>query len=369
MAALKIKVKREDILKALQLASRAISAKPVIPLLGNVMLEVQDGSARISGYDDNLGVSIGFPVTGKGIEFVTSMPAKLATDLVNNIQSDDIEIKYDAAIQQITLKTEKSSNNLKCMDASDYPVIESVVKPINVPTVIFKEAVTRVAFAASTNTQLISPLLGVLVKIDNGKLVLFATDGYHLSYEEIELNVIDAKKELHVIIDAGVLESIARILEGDFFEMSATDNQVRFRSGRNEIVSQKLDGKMPDYNLVKPGKPKTTITTSTLELLRASKQLELFADKNFTILEVKGMLIEITAEMPEQGNSIVTLAANIKGDPIAVGLNIVFFKQFLQICKTEEFTIDLIDARSAMLFRMNGIKSFYHIIMPMGIKT
>jgi DNA polymerase-3 subunit beta len=370
MATQNIKVNKADLLKALQLASRAIAAKPVIPLLGNVLLEVEDGNARLSGNDYSIGIRSGFAVTGKGVSFQTAVPAKLAVDLVNSVDAEVLELKFDQEIQQITLKTEKSKNNIKCMDPSDYPAIDSVVKPITVPVQEFKDAVLRVSFAASTNTNLISPLVGVLIAIENGKLVLFAVDGFHLSYEEIELNPIDAKKELRTIVNADILEGISRMLDGDFFEMSVNETQTRFRSGSNEMAVQKIDGKFPDHTQLRAaiGPAVTTITANTLELLRATKQLELFTSTGFTILEVKGMLVEVTAEQPEQGSSMVTPAAIVTGESIAVGLNITLLKQFLQVCKTETFTINFAGAKSPMLLMMDNVKNFYHVIMPMGLK-
>jgi len=266
-----MKVNKSAFLKALQLVSKAVNPKPIIPLLANILIEVEGNSMRLSGTNYELGIRTNITVD-EGIEgkesFTTAIPAKLSTDLVNVIQSEQIDLSYDSISQQLLFKTDTSKNKVHCMNADDFPDVPGMEgEGITINSTMFKEAIERVSYAASPGEGILG---GVLITVDKGKLILFATDGFHLSYEEIPLDKKYKKVVLRAIVRSSMIETISRMIEdGADLEIATPGTQIRFRCNSTEINSQKLDGQFPDYNMLKAGEPNTSISIPTLLLLRS----------------------------------------------------------------------------------------------------
>lgn len=352
--------------KALSIASKAISANPIIPLLSNVLFESNNGSSRVAGTNFEIGISYAFPSSGE--EFRTCLPAKTFTGLMEAIVADEIEIQLDVKDQSAIIMTDSSTSKIKCAPADEFPDIPTVTEPaFSMPVEQFKEMIQRVAFASSPTSE--GLLSGVLLITEGDKLVMFATDGYHLSYEETELESLEYP--LNVIMKGSTLEAISRIL-GDTGELQiqATENRIMFHCEQIDIIAQLLDGKFPDYKLLAAAvpTPTTKVIISTLELLQACRQLKVFAvDSGIARMEINGLLVHLAVVTQERGDSDVNLIAVKEGKNLSIGISVHFLYKFLEICKTGQVSIEFGGASSPILLRMDGVNSYYHVIMPIGL--
>ncbi len=83
----------------------------------------------------------------------TTVPARTFSDLVNTLPGDQVQLALDVKTQNLHIKGGSSNNDVKCIDAQEFPPLptpemEGAV-PLNV--VDFKEMIHQVAFAASTD--------------------------------------------------------------------------------------------------------------------------------------------------------------------------------------------------------------------------
>lgn len=360
-----ITIQKSVLSRAVGVAAKAVSPNPVIPLLSNVLFESNNGNSRIAGTNFEIGISYSF--LSSGDEFKVCLPAKTMTGLVEALHSEQIELELNESNQSIIVTTDTSTSSVRFAPADEFPDIPKVTRPdIVLPVVGFKEAVQRVAFASNAEEKNNSILGGVQISIDEGKLVLFATDGFHLSYEEIAVG--KGIPDMMFIAKGTTLETISRILpdEGEL-EIQVEQNKALFHCGEVDVVTQLLDGRFPDYKLLQQAipEPTTTLTLSTLELLRAAKQLKVFTpDTGASKMEVLGILVKYSTLARDRGDSDINLYAIRKGADVAVGLNVFLLYEFLEICKTPQVTIELAGPAAPIVFKMEGFKAYYHVIMP-----
>lgn len=367
MAFVTTKIKRDVLSKAINTAAKAVSPSPIIPLLGNVLLESANGSSRVAGTNFELGIGYTFPTTGEA--FRTCVPAKTFASLIDVLSADEVEIRVDPVDQSAVVFTDSSNSTIKCASADEFPEIPKVTKAhVTIAATQFKEMVQRVAFASSSTGE--GTLTGVQLLVEDKKFIMFATDGYHMSFEEFTLP--KKGKAFNVIIKGTTLETISRILgeEGDV-QIQAEENKVLFHCGAVDVVSQLMSGTFPDYKLLQQsfGTPTTTLILSTIELFRACRQLRVFAsDNTISKLEVQGMLVRHSIQTKDRGDSDISLAAIKTGEDLTIGLNVNLMYQFLEVCKTQQVQVEFRGAAAAVTFKMQGYDAFYHIIMPMSLK-
>lgn len=357
---------QKDILsKAIGTAAKAVGANPVIPLLSNILFESKNGSSRVAGTNLEIGISYTFPSKGKA--FKTCVPAKTIASLMDALRADEVEIKLDPKNQSIAVTTGTSTSNIHCAPAEEFPDIPTVKEAtFQVPVVQFKEMVQRVAFCASKSDN--NPTLaGVQISIEGSRLILFAVDGFHFSYEETELTE-EVTENVSFIVKGSTLEMISRILpeEGDL-TVEVTSNKAMFHCGDLDVITQLVDGKFPEHERLHSAIPKakTTLTIATAELFQACKQLRVFAvDTGNSVFNVEGMEVHFSVVAQEKGASNVTFPAMRKGSDVMIGINVHNLYEFLEICKTEYVTIAIAGPQAPILFKMKGFNTYYHVIMP-----
>lgn len=365
-----VRLDRAVLARNLGLASKAVSPSPIIPLLGNVLFESREGSSRVAATNYEIGISCTFPTQGR--PFQTCIPAKTFASLIDTLNVKDIEMSLNMVEQSVIVNTDLSTSSLKCVSADEFPPIPAVEIPnIILPVDEFKRMVKRVALASSDRDEG-SVLEGVLLTVEGDKFIMFAADGFRLSYEETNNTIfIDSDTPLYLAVKGSTLAIVANILpnEGEL-EIQATDKKVLFHCGDIDIVSQILNGKFPDFKLVANGvRERTTkVVINTADLIRACKQLKVFAsDAGVTAMDIQDMLVRYSTVGQEKGASDITLFAEKEGEDLLVSLNVFFLHDFLEVVHTPQVTVEFNGAKKAILLRMEGVNSYYHIIMPLNL--
>lgn len=385
-------VDKATMAQAISIASKAVSSSPSIPLLGNILIKFDGEMFRISGTNMEIGVSYDFE--GEGDPFEVCVPTKTITDLMSAIYTDKLTLEVDEDDQSLKIETDTSNTRVKFMSADDFPPMPTVEKPdFMIPVLQFKEMINRVAFCARKMDGSSEALKGVLLTIEEpdetpeikekekksklkvkGKFVMFATDGFHFSYEKSPILSGNATVGVKALVRSDILELLARLLPNEGLVMvEIGENNARFQCENINIVTQLMNFEFPDHNMFAAVLPnefstKTEVTVATLELLRACKQLKVFAvEKPKTKMEIAGMVIRYSIETQNQGGCVAEIVGISKGKEITVGVNVQFLLMFLEVCKTPQVTIKFIDNKSPMLFLMKDVDTYYHVIMPVAL--
>jgi len=366
---MKLKTSKAELLKALQTASKAVHPKPIIPLFSNILLEVDGDSAKLSATNFEISIRVNIPGV-KGGKFSTCIPAKLMTELVSTMRAEEIGLEFKSQTNELVVKTKSNTNVVKCIAPDDFPQTPTINKPaIKTDAIKFKKSISRVSFCAKSDNQ--SVLSGVQMKIEGNKLILFAVDGLHLSYDETEIGKKQKfiKGDIEAVIKADTLDTVAKILdENGEVAIEITDKAILFNSENIVVVVQRLDGNFPPYDkLLAPIKnTETSVIAPTLDLLQACKVVELFSDDNKVSFTTKGMMVEMSSTSAQRGNGKMEIVSQVSGAAISINLSVIYLKQFLEICDDEEAVIEFINPLKPVLLKMNGNKNFKHIIMPIA---
>ena len=108
---------------AIQLVSKAVSSRPTHPILANILLTADQGTNKISltGFDLNLGIQTSFDGTVENSGAIT-IPSKLLSEIVNKLPNETpVSINVDENSDNILIKSDRGSFNLKGIPSDDYP--------------------------------------------------------------------------------------------------------------------------------------------------------------------------------------------------------------------------------------------------------
>jgi DNA polymerase-3 subunit beta len=376
---MKVQVKQQQLAHCVSVVSRAVSPRSTLPVLSNILVKTDNGRLRLSATNLELGITcwIGARIEGEG---AITVPARIFTDLISNLPSDNVVLTLDNSTQTLNVRCGTSDTNIKGIDAEEFPPIpvpdldEGV--PLNVAN--FKEMVNQVAFSASTDEA--RPVLtGVLLKLDGEQITMAATDGFRISIREDALpNPISPPIE--AIIPARALSELARILgssdETMIMSFPAERGQVIFHLDDLELASQLIEGSFPDFRAIIPPNFKTHTLLPTSGLLKACKQAEIIAREGTNVARLNIIpdsdestpgTLEISAHSEQTGSSEVLVDASVDGIPLLVAFNVRFLREVLEVIKTDHVWLETNAANTPGLLRPQGDDHFKHIIMPMHI--
>ena len=376
---MKVTVLQENLAHGLSIVARAVSPRSTLPVLSNVLVATDEGRLRLSATNLELGMTcwIGARIEEEGS---TTVPARTITDLVNTLPGEQVNLSLETNTQTLNVRCGTSNTDIKCIDAQEFPPLPmpDMKGAIELNIADFKEMIQQVAFAASSD-EARPVLMGVLVTVEKDQITLAAADGFRLSVRNAVLSSPVAQP-MNVIIPARALSELARIASDgeDVVSMSVPKGrgQVIFHVKDVEVVSQLIDGTFPDYNQIIPRSYKTRTLVSTVSLLKACKQAEIFAREgtNVARLDIKAANgemepseVEISAQSEETGSNETIVEATVDGGGLLIAFNVKFMREVLEVVKTPNVAIETTAPNAPGVIRPVGDENFIHVIMPMHL--
>ena len=376
---MKVTVLQENLARGLSIVSRAVSPRSTLPVLSNILIASDEGRLRLSATNLELGITcwIAARIDEEGS---TTVPARTFADLVNTLPGDQVQLSLDVKTQTLHLKGGTSNNDIKCIDAQEFPPlpVPEMDGAVALNVVDFKEMIQQVVFAASTD-EARPVLMGVLMNVEKDNVTMVAADGFRLSVRKAQLSQ-PAAHPLNVIIPARALNELARVAgdseEPIYMVVPKNRGQVLFRVKDVEVVSQLIDGTFPDYQQIIPRNYKSRTLVSTASLLKACKQAEIFAREGsnvarFDIKQSNGEMqpseVEISATSEETGKNETIVEATVDGSGVLIAFNVKFLREALEVIKTPNVALETSAANAPGVIRPVGDDKFLHVIMPMHL--
>jgi DNA polymerase-3 subunit beta len=372
-------VLQENLARGLNIVSRAVAPRSTLPVLGNVLLATDEGRLRLSATNLEMAITcwIGARIEEEGS---TTVPARTFSDLVSTLPGDQVLLTLDVQTQTLNVRCGPSNTDIKCIDAQEFPPLPApeLEEAISLNVLDFKEMVHQVSFAASTDEA--RPVLqGVLIQVEGEQITMAAADGFRLSVRKAQLSH-PAPRAVSVIVPARALNELARIISDGSNELLMLvppgRNQVVFRCGDVELVSQLIEGTYPDYQSIIPRSYQTRVIASTAAMLKACKQAEIFAREgiNETRLNIKPAAdaampgqIEVTAFSEETGKNETVVDASVEGKGLLIAFNVKFLREALEVIKTPNVAFEMNTPQTPGVIRPVGGEDFVHVVMPMRL--
>lgn len=377
---MKIQIFQENLVRALNTASRSISSKAQLPILANVLLTTEKNRLKIAATNLEMGVIIwvGAKVEKEGS---ITLPSKILQEYVSSLPTGKIDLVVKENIASLSSSSFNASFN--GISANEFPALPAgAEKVFSFPAKTLTEVIGQVAFASATDEG--RPVLtGVFLKKNDKLLSLASTDGYRLSVKKIELaEVISDKKEEEfkgLIIPARTLIEVSRVIseqskqEQFLVEMSLTkdSNQAIFVFPDIELSTRLLEGDFPDYEKIIPGEATTKVDLDKEEFLRAVKTASIFARDSANIVRFKlsdGKVI-VSANSPQVGENSCEIGARIEGEGGEIAFNYRFLLDFLTAVQSPEIKFEMTGSLNPGVFRVKGDTSYLHIIMPVRLQS
>lgn len=366
---MKFKVSREALLKPLQQVAGVVERRQTLPVLSNVLLQVESDRLSMTGTDLEVELIGRVPLAGAEAGEIT-VPARKLLDICRELP-EKAEIEFDQAEQRVTVRSGRFRSTLSTLPAQDFPSVDKTATEMTIAldAKAFKRLLDRTAFAMAQQDVRYF-LNGMLVEIGDGHIRTVATDGHRLAMCRLAASQATGEARQVIVPRKGVLE-LQRLLneiEGDV-EIAIGSNHLSAESAGFSLTTKLVDGRFPDYQRVIPRNGDKTIIADRQELRQALNRTAILSNEKFRGIRVglsSGQL-QLTANNPEQEEAEEVVSVDYAGDSLEVGFNVGYIQDVLGVVDGEKVRITMHDANSSALLEEPDDDDSVYVVMPMKL--
>lgn len=364
---MKIEVLQEQLLTGLGVVSRAVATRAQLPVLSHILIEATNEGLTLSATDLEIGikVKVAAKVSDPG---KVAVPAKMFMEFLSSLNPGKVELASEK--ETLVLSAPGYNGKFQTISAEEFPAIaeltgESEICTLESPTL--SKAVERVVFA-SAKDSLRPVLTGVLFEFGKKKIRLVATDGFRLAVEELQVESRD--EQANLLVPSRVVMEVVRLATGGSVVVGhlAATNQIYFKVGEIQVVSQLLSGNFPDYGKILPKEFSTEISVSRDELLQAVKATHIFARDNSNMVKwqiEEGKLVLLSSS-PERGECRVEVPISLTGDNLEIIFNAKYVLDFLSIVEGDTLWVGMGTKLSPGMIKDLKRESGQYVVMPIN---
>ena len=365
-------VTQADLMEALGRVSPAVPTKSTLPILSNVLLQLEENKLKMVATDLEVSVVTELEVQGE-VSGSVSVPAKKIGDIVRELDGLSLTVNVDES-HHLLIDAGDGQYQVPGIAAQEYPSLPEIdsAATLSFSAEDLNSMIQRTTFAVSRD-ELRPALTGVFFQIRPSELRCVATDGHRL-VRIIDQNFRAEGESREMILPVKALEMIRRNLpdKGDV-ELVVGGNQIMVRLEHATLYSRLIEGRYPHYESVIPQENHNKLMANVDTLIRAVKRAQIFANpiNRQIVFHLSPEKVEISAEDVELGGKgREALEATYEGEPQTIGYNAAYVLDLLKQVTTDSVQFDLGGSTQAGIVRPTQQKEgedFLMLVMPVRL--
>ena len=375
---MKFRCERDDLLGAVQFASRAISNRATLPVLSGLRLEAtEDGRVRVAATDLELTMETAFAAAvdepGKAI-----VPGRLFGEMSRNLSSGQVSVAGTEG--EVEIGSGRGRFRVRSLTPDDYPALpiedrdDSAGVQVTLDAGELASALSQVVRAASGDESR-QILTGVLWELESGRVTLAATDSYRLAVRSLDATG-GPEDERKVVLPARTLGELARALQGAPGSVTALvkENLVAFsiagagedQAGEWIIGSRFIEGEFPKYRQLIPEAYPNTLVVDRELLLEVTRRVGLLAQNNLPVKLQLANELEVSAHTPDVGEGQEVIEADYDGESLVIAFNPQFLIDGASAISSQRIEMQVGDGLKPAILR-GGTGDFTYLLMPVRL--
>ncbi len=387
---MEIVCQQSDLNIAIQLVNKAVASRPTHPILSNILFTADEVTNKISltGFDLNLGIQTSFDANVDKSGAIT-IPSKILSEIVSKFPSESpVTLKVEEDSENILLKSDRGSFNLKGIASDDYPKLPFVESgtSLDINPAVFLQALKLTMFSSS-NDESKQLLTGVNFKFKDQALESAATDGHRLavvltsegencSKFEMINNLNTGDDYLSVTIPTRSLREIEKLvsskLKEDFIKLFYDKGQVVFISSNQIITTRTLEGSYPNYSQLIPDNFSKVYKFEKNLIINSLERIAVLADQQSSVVKINindDNFASISTDAQDIGNAKELLPVSFNCDQIDIAFNVRYLLEGLRVITSENILLKCNLPTTPAVLVPDDDSSFTYLVMPVQIRS
>lgn len=367
---MKFSISREALLRPLSLVAGVVERRQTLPVLSNVLIEVQDTQLALTGTDLEVEL-IGRIEPGQVDEpGSATVPARKLMDICKSLP-EQAEIAFTLEEGRAILRSGRSRFTLSTLPVAEFPNIEDsqASQELTLPRGTLKQLIDATSFAMAQQ-DVRYYLNGMLLELGHNLVRTVATDGHRLAMCTRSAEVSVEPTQKLIVPRKGILE-LVRLLDGsdEPVELTLGSNHIRAHTGSFTFTSKLVDGKFPDYERVIPRGGDKVFIADRAELRQVLSRTSILSNEKYrgVRLNLEAGNLRVLANNPEQEEAEENVAIDYDGNTLEIGFNVGYLIDVLNALDEDRMQMTLSDSNSSAIMEEPGGGDALYVVMPMRL--
>ena len=372
-----IKINREQLLPALISTSSVVEKRQTLPILSNLLLKQNQGTLSITG--SNLEVEVTKTLSGLGPDSVDITIA--ATKFVEICRALPVGSNLNLKVGdgKVVVTSGKSRFTLKSLPANEFPELQAIEyeERFTLPTKEFKRILELTAFSMAAQ-DVRYYLNGILLEVENNRLVAVATDGHRLSKSEVRLDDSQTPDKHQIIIPRKAIQEIMRLLNtvadtdaqaAETVKLELNNKHLKLSAADTVITSTLINGQFPEYESILSADLDKSIQINRKQFLESLTRISVLTNDRLHGVRLKfaNNILKVSTNNPEQEEAEDELDCVYDGEEIITSFNVNYIIEALKVIDSEHIILNIKDKDSVCLLEKPDDELSAWLVMPMRL--
>ena len=368
---MKFNVNQQDLQQALSYCQGVIEKRSTLPILSNVLLDVNNSRLTITATD----LDLIFVHQINNIEIIeegkTTTTSSIMYDIVRKFSSGKKINLSSSESSKLQLESEKSIFNLNCISPSEFPLTEENFNDneFSINSKNLLKLLNRCKFSVS-NDETRHYLSGIYfhqTEVEEKKyLTAVATDSHRMSISKIRL---DQKVSFEpIILPKKTIFQLVSLLDNYDGEVKISNvkSKIKFEFNNSILISKLIDGKFPNYIQVIPKNNQKKLEIDLkLFLGSVDRVASVSLDKKDGVkFNLTKDVLNLSVNNTNSGDGNETLSVQFDYD-LEISFNSRYLIDVASQLDGEKIEIFLNDTGSPALIKDPGDFDSIYVVMPM----
>ncbi len=363
---MKIICNKNDLLKGVNIALRAVPVRTTMPILECILVDASEGEIKLIANDMELGIETKVP--GEILESgKIAINARFFAEYVRKLPDNEVTIETDSGYNA-TITCESTVLRKPGRSGEDFSYLPFIEREssITVSQFTLKEIIRQTIFSIGDNESN-KVMTGELFEVKDNMLKVVSLDRYRVSIRNVELS--SSYEPISVIVPGKTLGEISKILSGEAdseVQIFFAANHIVFEFENTVVVSRLIDGEYFKINQMLSKDYNTKININTRELVDCLDRAMLLVregKKKPVILNIGDGSMNLSIVSTEDFNQSIDISK--EGQDIEIGFDPKFLLDALKVIDDENVSMYFINSKSICTIKDDEEKYIY-LILPVN---
>jgi DNA polymerase-3 subunit beta len=364
---------KDCLLKPLQMVSGIVDRRHTLPILSNVLIEIENGKLTLVTSDLEIEVETvtSNPDFENNKTLKTSVSVRKFLEILRALPANT-NLELTKLQNRLQIVSGKSRFNLQLLSAEDFPRMVSDEEPSGITFTltqkILKNQLLRTA-PAMAQKDLRYYLNGLLFSVEEDKLTIVATDMHRLGLTSIHLDDNFEKTET-IVPRKTVLELIKQLEDSDEpVTIEILPKKICFHFSEAVLTSKVIAGNFINFKRAIPEACPFEFTINRLDFLHALQRIAIILNTNELLqnvrLNISNGKMNISAHNKDQEDAQEEIEIDYSNETIDSTFNISYLMEVLNTLNSKTIKCSFKKIDGGILITLPDDQQFMHILMPM----
>ena len=363
-------ITKEEVVKSIHLTLGVVEKRQTLPILSNVLFEVDESSLKLTATDLESEISTSSTISNFKSGGKITAPARKLSDLCR-LMPDLAEIHFYLDGDNLKIETESGKYNLSTLPSEDFPVFETedTQSQINISSQNLKNLITKTSFAMG-NQDWRHYLNGLYMMIDDKVITTVATDAHRLAMATSSLNEASSESTSGIVPRKSINE-IGKLVgdESENVVIQLGQTSIAANVSGTTFVSKLIEGKFPDYEQVIPSGESSLLVVDRKNFSESLSRVSVLSSEKYKGVRIitKKDSLNISANNPEKEQGEENLSCKYQGEEIDIAFNVNYLQEILSTIDSEKIEINFFGSEKSCLITDPNSENLKYVVMPLLI--